>query len=259
MRVKKLAISLIILVLIMVISIPVLAVNDYDVTLEIGKTQVDKGETVEVTVSLTNINLSTGLGTFQGKLTYDETVFETVEQADIVGATDWGTVVYNPNGGYMIVERSAGDVINTDNEVMTITLKVKSDATSKNAQITISEISCSTGEEDLEALDVTAQVNVVQQIVDDVENNTVSNNVVNNGVTNNSVSNNVTNNTVNNVINNKVSNNTVNKVQNDKVENVPATSLPHAGASQYIMPVIIIAVLAGGISYIHYKKIKDIK
>ena len=103
MSVKKMAIVLFALILIFVTSVPALAVTNYEVKLKADKAQAKKGETVKVTVSLANINVTTGLGAFVGKLTYDETVFETVEQADVVGATGWGTVLYNQDGGYLAV------------------------------------------------------------------------------------------------------------------------------------------------------------
>ena len=240
MSVKKLTIILLALVLIVVTSAPALAVTNYEVKLNADKVQVNRGDTVKVTVSLSNITVSTGLGAFVGKLTYDETIFERVEQADIVGATGWGTVLYNSDAGLLTVERAAGDGAKQDNDVMVITLKVKTDATVKSGSVTISEISCSTGEEDLVAVDASVAITVTEQTgAEGGNNNTANNNTVNNATNNNVVKNNT--------------------VKNNAVENIPSSSLPNAGGAQnYIMPLIIIALIAAGISYIHYKKMKNI-
>lgn len=243
---KKIAIALLALILIFVTTVPALAVTNYEVNVKTDKAQINKGETVKVTVSLANINVTTGLGAFVGKLTYDETVFEKVEQADVVGATGWGTVLYNPDGGYLAVERASGEGIKEDNDVMVITLKVKENATSKRGNVTISEISCSTGEEDLVATDATVAITVTEQTGTETgNNNTVSNNTVsNNTVSNNTVNNNTVNNTV---------------INNNTVKNTANSSLPYAGGVQnYIIPLIIIVLITAVISYIHYKKMKNI-
>lgn len=254
MSVKKIAIVLFALILIFVTSVPALAVTNYEVKVKADKAQVNKGETVKVTVSLANV--TAGLGAFVGKLTYDETVFDTVEQADVVGATGWGTVLYNPDGGYLAVERASGEGVKEDNDVMVITLKVKENAAVKSGGVTISEISCSTGEEDLVAVDATVAITVTEQTgTEGGNNNTVNNNTVNNNTVNNNA---INNNTVNNntVKNNVVNNNTI---KNNAVGNTANSNLPHAGQVQnYIMPLIIIAIITAGISYIHYRKMKNI-
>lgn len=256
MSVKKIAIVLFALILIFVTSVPALAVTNYEVKLKADKAQANKGETVKVTVSLANINVATGLGAFVGKLTYDETVFDTVEQADVVGATGWGTVLYNPDGGYLAVERASGEGVKEDNDVMVITLKVKENAAVKSGGVTISEISCSTGEEDLVAVDATVAITVTEQTgTEGGNNNTVNNNTVsNNAVSNNAVNNNTV---KNNAVNNNVVNN--NTIKNNAVGNTANSNLPHAGQVQnYIIPLIIIAIITAGISYIHYRKMKNI-
>lgn len=261
MSVKKITIILCTLILIFVTSVPALAVTNYEVKVKADKAQANNGETVKVTISLEDISIATGLGTFVGKLTYDETVFEKVEQADVAGFAGWGTVLYNPDGGYLAVERASGEGVKENNDVMVITLKVKQNAPAKDGSVTISEISCSTGEEDLVAADVTVAITVTEQTgAEGGNNNTTNNNTVNNNtVNNNTVNNNaVSNNTVsNNTVNNNVVKN--NTIKNNAVGNTANSNLPHAGEVQnYIMPLIIIALIAAGISYIRYKKMKNI-
>ena len=235
MRVKEFLIIAMVLILIMIMTVPAFAVTNYNVTLKADKTQVNKGDTIKVTVSLSNINVEEGIGAFVGKLTYDDTVFEKVEQANVLGATGWGTVLYNPAAGYLAVERAAGDCTKENNPVMEITLKVKSNAAIKGAQIMLSEITCSTGEEDLVANDVSMQIEVKEK---SVNNNNTNNNNTNNNNTNK-----------NNTNSNTVKNNTANKV--------PNSNLPHAGEENYIISTIIVLAVLGLISYIRYQKMKN--
>lgn len=260
---KKIGIILLTIIVLVIAAVPVMAADSYEVTLEVDKTQVKPGDTVTVTVSLSSMNVAAGLGAFVGKLSYDADVFETIEQADFVGATGWGSVIYNPDGGYLAVERAAGDNVTEDTAVMVITLTVKADATIKSASIGLSEISCSNGEEDIAAANVNAVITVTQNSAGN-NNNTINNNTVTGENTNqNGTSNQTTNNNVNQNTSNNAENqitNTINRNNNANVpvENTPGNTLPFAGTNQLIMPAIIILLLVGGISYIRYRKMKNL-
>lgn len=98
-----------------------------------SSTSVNLGETVNVTVSLKNID-GEGIGAIVGKIEYDQNIFEKVTSADVKACSGWNSIAYNDIDGNAMqgsftTERASGDIIKTDNEIMEITLKVKKDAT----------------------------------------------------------------------------------------------------------------------------------
>lgn len=95
-------------------------------------TSVKIGETINLVVGFTNIS-GNGVGAVVGRLEYDKDIFEKVVAENIKASTGWNSVAFNDLEGNAMegsftTERASGDIINTDNELMEITLKVKENA-----------------------------------------------------------------------------------------------------------------------------------
>ena len=141
------------IILFMVLIICVLTVNVFasSFTIKISiksstSTSVELGKTISLLVNFTNIS-GDGVGAVVGKLEYDKAVFEKVASTDIKASSGWNSVAYNDIEGNAMegsfaTERSSGDIINTDNELMEITLKVKDNATIGSTVVKITRNKC---------------------------------------------------------------------------------------------------------------------
>ena len=110
-----------------------------------NKTKVKPGNTVELTFSISNINIGTaGMNTIEADLDYDKSIFEEVTSDSIKGLNDW-VYKYNPSKkkllGYIY---SMG--VDTKEEICTISFKVKKGSKLGNTEIKINNITTNDGE-----------------------------------------------------------------------------------------------------------------
>lgn len=137
-------ITILILGIMLIYSNNVYAASDsYNVGLDINKSTILQGETLEIVVSLKDLNITTGdkgLGAYQGTLEYDSTIFEYV---GIKGLNSWDTPIYN--NGTFATTTSTGEVIKKSEEVAKITLKAKTNLTQGETTISVKNITASTG------------------------------------------------------------------------------------------------------------------
>ena len=118
-------------------------VDSYNLKLE-GEKIVNPGNTLIITLKLTDIDIKTGengLGSYQGKIEYDANIFENLEI--LSGSTEWATPYVKENK--FVAERIDGKCINTDQNVAIIKLKVKEDATLGNCAIKVVNFKASNG------------------------------------------------------------------------------------------------------------------
>ena len=209
---KKGIIGSIIIVLIAIVTLPTFA-STYTVKITAkDSTQIIRGDVVTFIVRISNIDKEHGVGAISGKIEYNQSVFETIKTANIASGEGWGTISFNDietssEYGYFVTERASGDIATTDNELMIITAKVKSNATLGNTTIQVTNLSASDGNNDLFTEDAVLTLTVKNTSSGD-NNNTNNNNTNNNNTNNNNTNNNNTNN--NNTNNNNTNNNNTN-------------------------------------------------
>ncbi len=173
------------------------AANAFSLTITPDKTTVKKGESVKLTVALSNITATDGIAGISAQLDYDKGVFEEIEidedglAENIESGKGWESVTYNQ--GLLTTNTASGTGKKTDSPVMTITLKVKSTAKEGATTVKISQIVGSDGSEDLETSDASAKITVGNSESDKPKNNTTENNTTENNTTeNNTTKNNTT-------------------------------------------------------------------
>ena len=251
---KKIALSTIIALLITLVFITVSLAATYSVKITLKdelSADIAQGRTITFLIKLSDIDVEDGIGAISGKFEYDTNVFEKIVAADIKASDGWGSISYNdiegnPQQGYFVTERSAGDSVIENNDLMEITATVRTNAPTGRTEIKISNITASNGNEDTTIADVLASITIVgkQSTGNPNDNNTNNNNTNNNNTNNNNTNNNNTNN-----------NNTNNNIDNNATTN---ETIPHTGIKDYTMPFILIFLGVAVISYIRYKKIKNI-
>lgn len=150
-----------------------------------------EGQTVEVTLKITNIDAGDGIDAIQGTLNYDKNVFEEVTDENFEGINRWNIQGYSSESGIFIFLRSSK--VNMQSDVLKITLRVKSAVVVNSSIIEIKELSASggdvasggTGDILVQAVNVT--INKVSQIQDpstNTQTNEQSTNIIANNTSN---------------------------------------------------------------------------
>ena len=251
---KKIIINLLLIIFILSISFGVNAssTDKYDIVLSANNTKVKPGDAITISLKVDNINIQSGekgIGAYEGTLLYDSNVFEEVT---IKGNDNWDTPALNE--GRFTSVKSNGECTNVSQEIASITLKVKENATSGSTKIQIKDFEASNGQENI----TTADKDITLTIEAKKDNSDGNNTIVDD------------NNTV------KDDNNTIID-DNKKPEQVPSGSkdqssnknssmsanenksssqnkLPYAGISETLVIVILIVIVGGIFSYIKYKR-----
>ena len=232
---KKVLVGILIIIMVMAVLVhPTKAANDFTIKMSVDKTTISAGDTIVVTFKLADVDITEGVSVIEGKLEYDSNVFDKVLQADITSKTGWGAVTYNETEGKFVVERAAGDAIKVDNDIMSVTLRVKGAAVAGNTSIKLAAVvgTVGIGSGDVTIPDITYPLTIS---VSAANNNTTTNNTTTNNITAN---------------NNTTTNNTANSNT--------AGSIPKAGIEDYITPAIMLIAVVGIISFIRYRKIGNI-
>ncbi len=247
---KKLGIVLVIgLILIFLMTMSVLGYS-YTTNLVPDKTSVAKGDTVVVTIKLSGIDAGNGLFNFSAVLNYDTEVFEEVTQGSIAATQNSGwTVTYEPSTKKMLLENAS--LVNSDSDIATITLRVKADAAATSASIGLTEIKASNEAEEIAGTDISTTIQI---------SNTAGGGTGGGNLVTNTPSNEPTGNTLTPGTNEPANGNFINEVENMIGTNDTSDEdVPYTGSENYVLPLIVIAIVLGVISFVNYKKLDSTK
>lgn len=258
---KKIIINLLLIIFILSISFGVNAssTDKYDIVLSANNTKVKPGDAITISLKVDNINIQSGekgIGAYEGTLLYDSNVFEEVT---IKGNDNWDTPALNE--GRFTSVKSNGECTNVSQEIASITLKVKENATLGSTKIQIKDFEASNGQENI----TTADKDITLTIEAKKDNSDGNNTIVDD------------NNTVKDDNNTIVDDNNTIIDDDKKPSQVPSGSkdqssdknssmsanenksssqnkLPYAGISETLVIVIVIVIVGGVFSYIKYKR-----
>ena len=285
------------------ISTSVYATVTTTIALSLNEATVFRGDTIDITLSLENVEEDKEIQSVAGYINYDEDVIEAItvdsikksdtnkvtignEILNVEDLTDANIntipttsayVAFNGNptsGNDSRIVIDFKDGITTDEELLTISFKVKETATIGEVEkaISYSMFVVTAGSEESEEItkDIKLTVNPVNA-GEENGNNTNNENKNENVNTNNNTNNenkNVNNTNTNKNTNNDAGKNTnknasnTNKAANNSVNNtadntVSSVKIPAAGAKVILIPAIILIVLAY-VNYNRYMKYKNI-
>lgn len=263
MKKKLYIVSLMMLIIINMFSICVSALG-FAITMTPSNTKIEPGTEVSVSVKVSSLNVGDdGINTFSATLGYDAEVFEPLTDANVEGSNDWKAAYATGTGRITLTKTS---FVNSDEEIMQITLKVKSDIESgTKGEITLSNILAANPEDEYSSSNISTTITVgdnsssnqpSEQEPNNTDINNIINNNLNNGNTNNTTEDDNNNNSITDDDNdNNVSvitpianntNNTDNNMRNeiDQVEDdIPYTGSEETDFMKIIMGLIIIALL----------------
>lgn len=228
-----------------------------------------------VTVKISNLDVgSNGINSLSGYLTYDTSVFETINESSIEGVNDWKPTYTSENGKITLLKTQ---FVKTEEAVFQITFKTKSETDLKNktsGQIKFGTIIASNSQDDIKATDISTTITIGTETSNEEATNNTSNLLVLNTTVKNSTSNNTTNSSTNTTKNttNNTTNNTVNKTNNAVGSSVNATKnttvyntvdnedIPYTGVEDTIVYVLFVAIAMALVFYVKFEKInKDMR
>ncbi len=248
---KKKTIEMLILILtIIAILMPThVNANSFKLNATANKNTIKEGETVTITLKLSNIDVGTlGINTVEGMISYDTNIFEEITQASFTSLNNW-SLTYNGEeteykGKILGVILASG--VTEDQEIGKIKLKVKENVSFQETSIFIKNITTNDGEELIKDTDKEIKLKVGTKVKQEDNTNNTNNN---NNTTGNT-------NTEKNESTSNTSNNKVNKTNANTTKSKSDTKLPYTGLKNVVIVSVIIALIIGAIY--QYKKYKTI-
>lgn len=246
------------------------AADNAKIGLTADKTEAVAGDTVKITVKVKDITgITDGIIGLQGNLVYDNTIFESVTFANL---NNWDKPDYNETNGSFLT--SKGDFVKNDEDVFTISLKLKSDAKLGDTKVQLKDIQVADLDKEYTSTGAEITIKVVEKsITDDDKGNSNDKGNTDNGGNSNDKGN--TNNGGN--LNDKESTDNDGKSNGGSSQDsgTPTTGdsttkktddtiskgvLPKTGLNGNILVIAgMVFVLIGAISYSKYKDYKKIK
>ncbi len=283
MRNKTKLIILQVFIAIILISTSVYAAIDTTIGVKVSKSILYRGDTVDVTLSLSNVKSDKKITNVEGYINYDKDVLETITYDSIVKdenkkvtigdetlpvedasnvQSSSAFVLFNgspesDNDAKILIDFNNG--LTKDSDLITIKFKVKSNASIGDVENAIKySFVVKSNEEKTE--EITKNVNLtVKETIKDENKNETKNETKNESkledtvgkVDNKNVNKNTNKNTNTNTKNNAVNN------TNTTDNSVSGTKLPATGAKIFIIPAIVLIALAY-ISYNRYIRMRGI-
>lgn len=238
MNSKKMCIISIMAIIILIVSMGYAdaASNSFNITVNPQEATARKGETVTINLGISDIDQSTdGIHAIQGKLTFDETLFESV---DIVSSgSNWSTQFNQEEGN----AKKGNFVLTNLNSVKDagvvaqIRAKIKSNATVDTGSIVLQDVYSSYGIEETQKVSKTITVNILPEEEDKEPTQQEPS-------------------TQNPPSGSTQTPSTQNTQKPSTTTQKPTTRLPKAGLSSWICIAIIVGAIGAIVGYIRYKK-----
>lgn len=268
---KILKIAIVAVLLVCVFSTLVNALS-FTVTMTPSSKTIPTSTEFTVEVKVSNLDVGTnGINTLSGYLSYDDDVFEPINESSIEGRNGWSHSLNTENDNKVTLTKTS--FVKTEEEVFQITFKTKSEEDKKadKGLIQFKGIKASNSASEISASDISIEIKIGQE--DSNEGNTTNSGsiqatpVTNNTNTNTNkttigISTNTNKNTTNtNTNTNKTTNTNTNKVTPYvNSTNTTEESIPHTGVEDTIMYFIVAIVAIAIVFYIKFERInKEMK
>lgn len=265
---EKKVFKVLIMIMLLVIAVSTVAqAASFTATMTPSSTTVAPETEFTVTVKISNLDVgSNGINSLSGYLTYDDSVFETINESSIEGVNDWKPTFSSDNGRITLLKTQ---FVNTEEAVFQITFKTKSETDLKKKTsgiIKLSQVVASNSQDDITASDISTTITISTATANETTNNATNSLVLktNTTVTNTTIKNTTTNTAAKNVVTNTTENAVgaaVNTTKNTTVYNtVDDDDIPYTGVEDTIVYVLFVAIAMALVFYIKFEKInKDIR
>ena len=157
---KKLISSCITFIAIIIIANYV-AASSYKMEIKSNTQETKKGETITINVELTDYkDIKNGLQAYQGQIEYDTNIFEKIEPDQIELKNGWTSLQYNEENNAFVAIHKTGSL---ENEIISISLKVKENAKVGETTIKVKGFVASEGKEDINTDESETKINIVEK------------------------------------------------------------------------------------------------
>lgn len=253
-RILKNKLTLTMVLVICIINLSYI-VNAFSGNLSLTSTsKLKQGEIIEVSLKVTSLDAGDGIDTIVATLEYDKNIFDQVTKNSMVPSNDWSVTGYSSESGILTIQRD--EKVKTPIDVLTISLRVKENATIDDTIIELKDITITGGAEEFGGTgDIELQpINITIP----KDNTTTEEPPVTNEIANevtNEISNIITNSTTNNIAN-STTNNITNSIVTNTNNGGITGKLPQTGENiaTYIAGISIITVIAI-IAFVKYRNI----
>lgn len=239
MKSKRILLIALMALLVIISNINFVYADSVSVTVSPTSPEYAAGQTVVLTVSLTNIESDTGIFGLSGELDYSTDIFEEIK-VDEYGNTDqitalngWGDLTYNSETKEFEVVRTSP--IKSTQNIMKISLKVKEGAALGRTTIMLSNLEASDSVNDISTTPATATVEIKN--ASDIGGTTIP------VVTTPSV---------------KPTSSPITIGSSSTTPSNKPSKLPQTGISDNPAPILFGAFVVGLISFVAYRRYKDI-
>lgn len=236
--------NIITIILLLTIILLTSKINAASVSMTLNSESILKeGDTVVVTLKISNIDAGDGIDSIKAKLEYDKNVFEEITDENFEGKNKWNVNIYSTESQEFTVSKSSK--VKTAGDILTISLKAKNSINKDSTTITIKEITTSGGAIDLGGTgDINVQntsITVKKEASEPIKPPT----------------NEVSTNTTTNTITNEVTTNTIKEINVNKVNDTASGKIPQTGENTIgiIIGVSIVTILSI-IAFIKYRELK---
>lgn len=265
---EKKVFKVLIMIMLLVIAVSTVAqAASFTATMTPSSTTVAPETEFTVTVKISNLDVgNNGINSLSGYLTYDDSVFETINESSIEGVNDWKPTFSSDNGRITLLKTQ---FVNTEEAVFQITFKTKSETDLKKKTsgiIKLSQVVASNSQDDITASDISTTITISTATANETTNTATNSLVLKTNTTtkNTTIKNTTTNNTVKNTVTNTTGNAVgaaVNTTKNTTVYNtVGEEDIPYTGVEDTIVYVLFVAIAMALVFYIKFEKInKDIR
>ncbi len=156
----KSIICILIISIVFLLTTKVNAQNDsFQTSLSVNNTQAKAGESIIVTLALSNIAIESGekgIGAYTAYIDFDSSILEYV---DTDGTDEWEAPFYQ--NGYIVGNTGNGEVVKTAQSIGTITFKVKENAKLGETTIKLTKFSGSTAATEVATEDSAIRITIV--------------------------------------------------------------------------------------------------
>lgn len=248
----------IIIVFAMLIFVYATIVDALSFTAKMTASSITVAEATEFTIEIkvSNLDVGTnGINSLSGYLEYDDKVFEKINETNIEGLNSWGLGAFTSGTGKITMTKST--FAKSEEAVLQITFKTKSEVSGSSGVISFKGISASNSESDISASDISTSITVGT-----VSTNTTNTTNTNSALISANTSSN-TNNTNTNTNNTNTNTNTNSNAVSQYVNNTNTSSsndIPYTGAEDTLIKAIFVLLVVAFTFYIKFERVnKEMK
>lgn len=159
---KKTLVTFIITVFALVACMTTVQGLSFGVKITPSSTQIKRGETVTLVVSVNNLDLNGGgLTGLVATIDYDTNVFNTITKDSFEPLNDWDKITFNPNNNKLLTAKDS--FVKAESDVFKVNLTVKPNAKLGSTTVTFKNIQGTDNENDIDVANTSYSLQILEK------------------------------------------------------------------------------------------------